>query len=152
MDAEGWDRIEAELLAEDATLPDGTVEGTGVPDWQALLDLIRRQDWRSELALDGEVMPAPVDAAALFPGRALGTLAIWITSSVRINVFCNATSVILFDFSTEDVRGGGMVAVGAFVRELGRSTGKVVKLSHEDDESQVLLTYDPTEDAFIGEA
>ena len=69
-----WDRIEAELLAEDATLPDGAIDDTGISDWQALLDLVRRRRWRCELTLDGEPVPAPRNAALLFHDHALGTL------------------------------------------------------------------------------
>lgn len=148
MDGADWDRVESALLAEGGTLPDGAVTGTVLSDWQAVLGLIGRQPWSCEFTMDGEPRPVPASAARLFDVPGGGLLAVQIAPGIQINVFPNAATEILFDFSTEEIQGGRLAEVGTFVRELGLAVGKPVALSHEGDDSLVFLTYDPESDTF----
>ena len=148
MERAEWARLEAVVLAETGTLPDGTVEGVGVDGWQRLLDLIRARGWPSEFQVDGEIRPLPAAAADLFLPDAFGAVAVCVSPAIRINVFPCSVDDICFDFDTREISGGGLQVVGEFTRDVGRCVQSRVKLAHEGDGSGVFLTYDPANDTF----
>jgi hypothetical protein len=148
MEGAEWAKLEAAVLAETGTLPDGTVEGVAIDGWQRLLDLIRGRGWPSEFQVDGEIRPLPAAAEDLFLPDALGTLAVWVSRAIRINVFPYSVDDICFDFDTREIGGGGLQVVGEFTRDVGRCVQRQVKLSHEGDGTGVFLTYDPANDTF----
>ncbi len=92
--------------------------------------------------------PPPSAAKDLFPADSLGTLAVWITPTIRINVFPSGVEDVCFDFDTREIADGGLEVVGQFCRDVGRRLARPVTLSHEGDRTGVFLTYDPATDTF----
>ncbi|MGN6695481.1 MAG: hypothetical protein ACTHN0_14990 [Aquihabitans sp.] len=148
MDDAAWDAVEAVVVSGGGALPDGMVHDVGMPGWQALLDLIHRRSWTSELRSDGDPRPVPGSAIELFATGLYGTIAVWITPSVQINVFANGQESVCFDFDIRELAGGGLRQVAAFVRDLGRALDEPVELAHEGDSAAVFLVYDPASDSF----
>lgn len=149
VDSADWLRVEAAVVAETGTLPDGTVDGVRILDWQAFLNLVKERGWRAEFKANGDPRPVPKIAEDLFLGPdARATLSLWITPTIQINVFIYDSKQICFDFATREIAGGGLRVVGEFCRDLGRTTGKPVRLAHEGHGASNFLLYDPTSDTF----
>ena len=73
-------------------------------------------------------------------------LKIWPVTGLQVNLFPFGQDSIDFDLDSRELAGPGLDDCVDFVREVGRSIGKVVELSHEGDESLVFLRYDPNAD------
>ena len=137
-------QIELELALE-PSLPNGVVRNTSVDDWQRLLDLIRRRGWRAEWS-GGGGWSVPPSAAEMFAEEERHALKIWPVTGLQVNLFPFGQDSIDFDLDSRELAGPGLDDCVDFVREVGRSIGKVVELSHEGDESLVFLRYDPNAD------
>jgi len=137
-------QIEVDLAVE-PTLPNGVVRDTSVHDWQRLLDLVRREGWPAEWS-GGGGWPVPPSAAEMFAEEERHALKVWPVASLQVNLFPFGEDRIDFDLDSRELAGRGLDDCVAFVREVGRSIGKVVELSHEGDESLVFLRYEPETD------
>ena len=135
-------QIELDLALE-PSLPNGILRDTSVHDWQRLLDLVQRERWPTEWSGGGEW---PLSAAEMFAVDERHTLKVWPATTLQVNLFPLGQDSIDFDLDSRQLAGQGLGVCVDFVREVGRSIGKVVELSHEGDESLVFLRYDPDTD------
>lgn len=147
MDPVSRRQIELDLALE-PSLPDGIVRDTSVRDWQQLLDLVRHKGWPSEWSAGGG-RPVPRFAAEMFADEEHNTFKVWPVTSLQVNVFPLGEDSIDFDLDSRELTGRGFDHCVDFVREVGRSIGKVVELSHEGDGSLVFLRYDPDTDEMM---
>ena len=128
-------------------LPDGIVDDTDLRDWEAALKMAADLGWQARPS-DGSRLEH-LSAERLFAEDLLHTVAIWPSSEVQINLFPLSISSIDFDFSTREVVDQGSLDVLCdFLRSLGRSVGKPVRVVFEGTTTEI-LRYEPGSDEFV---
>lgn len=90
------------------SLPDVSIDGTSVDDWQAVLDLVRSRGWACEYSEDGAVARLPRAEVMLARGvEASVTLRIWPVLGVIAIFRPYAADSIDFDVDLRELQGPG---------------------------------------------
>lgn len=135
-----WDDVRDFFdLEREGCLPDVWVTGTGVEDWQAVLDLIVASGWRSEYSEGGVVMPLPRAGAVLSrPADAeCADLRVWPTPDVSTIFRLESAEEIGFDVDLRELQGQERLDVlCGFLRAIGGRLGKPVVMTPEGDWEQ----------------
>lgn len=135
---------------ENGVLPDVTVPGTDVGDWQAVLDLVRSKGWAYEYSEDGRVGRVPT--AEVMIGRladASVVFKVWPVAGVQVNFFPLSADEVLLDVDLRELQGQARLdALCAMLRAIGRRLAKPVQLSPEGD-ARPVLGYQPASDRVV---
>jgi hypothetical protein len=141
--------VDWQLLAPDFR-PDGSLRdiyvlGTGLPDWQQVLDMVRRWAPKPTFAIDGEPTPLPERVEEIFrPGREPSAVLSLGVGGVTLNCHFFAEEEIEFDFDPAEVTGSAQAeALANFMSLLGEATAKIVVLTMENSPAAVILRYSP---------
>ncbi|MFF7454359.1 hypothetical protein [Kitasatospora sp. NPDC008115] len=133
-------------------LPDVSVEGTSVEDWQAVFDLVRSSGWAwtysqgrviRSLPPAVEVLTRPADAETvdLRVRPAPGVLAVFRPMSAE---------EIDFDVDLRELQGQeGVDGLCRFLAAVGRRLGKPVVMTAEGDHGHPVLGFDPAADRVV---
>ncbi|MFF0295279.1 hypothetical protein ACFYST_17580 [Kitasatospora sp. NPDC004614] len=148
-----WDDVR-EFFDPDlmGALPDVSVPGASVADWQALFDLVGTAGWTWEYMVGGvaeqlpraaEVLARPADAETveLRVRPVPGVLAIFrLLSDEEID----------FDVDLRELQGQtGVDHLCHLLRTIGRRLGKAVQLAAEGDYGHPVLGFDPAADRVV---
>jgi hypothetical protein len=135
----------AEDLAPDGSLRDVYVFGTSLTDWDRALTFAASCDATIEYSVDGEVQSnLPTAATALGLRRDASPLLRVCLGGVTFACHFFTPDEIEFDFVPNEIdRPERLQALLQFVEGLGRSTGKVVVVTHENSPKLTFLRYDP---------
>jgi hypothetical protein len=133
-------------------LPDVSVSGTSVEDWQAVFDLVRSKGWaweysegavRRRLPSATEVLSRPADAEIV-------TLRVWPVPDVLVIFRPWSATEIDFDVDLRQLRGqAGVDTLCNFLCTVGRRLGKPVSVSAEGDYGHPVLGFDPAADRVV---
>ncbi|MET7686655.1 hypothetical protein ABZT06_01450 [Streptomyces sp. NPDC005483] len=127
-------------------LPDVTVPGTSLDDWQAVLDLVRSRGWSYAYTEDGVAvrLPRAADMLARSPGVD-AALQVWPTPGVLAIFRAYEVGTIDFDVDLRELQGQtGVDALCLLLRAVGRRLGKPVLLTPESDPLHPVLGFDVT--------
>lgn len=137
-----WDDVKPLFDTENyGALPDVVMEGTGVEDWQLLLDLIRDRGWKSEYVRDGESFPLP-SAVDFIADNAL--LKVWPVPEILAIFRAYSAESIDFDVDLRELQGQERldVLVG-FLTAIGRRLGRSVLMYPEGSDHDPVLGSTP---------
>lgn len=133
-------------------LPDVSVSGTSVEDWQAVFDLVRSKGWAWEysegdvarrLPSAAEVLPRPADAKIV-------TLRVWPAPDVLVIFRPWSATEIDFDVDLRRLQGqAGVDILCDFLCTVGRRLGKPVSMSAEGDYGHPVLGFNPAADRVV---
>ncbi|MFE9429098.1 hypothetical protein ACFYNO_39825 [Kitasatospora sp. NPDC006697] len=133
-------------------LPDLSVEGTSVEDWQAVFDVVRSCGWAWEysqgrvavpLPLAVEVLSRPADAETV-------NLQVWPVSGVLAIFRPMFAEEIDFDVDLRELQGQeGVDVLCGFLAAVGRRLGKPVAMTAEGDYGRPVLGFDPAADRVV---
>lgn len=128
-----WSDVGGWYDPPDAPLHDGCVVGAG--GQRAVVELVRRQGWRSE-------------------ELASGTLAVWPADGFQVNFFDCGGEDVDFDIDVRELRGQERLdLLSAFLRVMGQAFRAPVAMRGEgDDPGFSLFHYDPETDEFVLDA
>ncbi|MET7740890.1 hypothetical protein [Streptomyces sp. NPDC005385] len=133
-------------------LPDVSVPGTSVEEWQALFDLVRSSRWTWRYS-DGGVagpLPSAVDVLSRPPGADAVDLRVWPVPDV-LAIFCPVSAEgIYFDVDLRELQGqAGVDILCEFLGAIGRRLGKPVLMTGEGDFDNPVLGFDPVADRVV---
>ncbi|MFE4517579.1 hypothetical protein ACFRMQ_25670 [Kitasatospora sp. NPDC056783] len=141
------DFFDPELMG---ALPDVSVAGTSVEDWQAVFDLVRSRGWTWEYSVGGVAGPLPSAAEVLLSRPAdAETVALraWPVPDVLVIFRPMSADEIDFDVDLRELQGqAGVDTLCGFLRAIGRRLGKPVAMTAEGDEGNPVLGFDPVAD------
>ncbi|WP_369273694.1 hypothetical protein AB5J55_30510 [Streptomyces sp. R11] len=132
-------------------LPDVSVAGTSVEDWQALFDLVQSSGWAWEYSEGGvgalppavEVLTRPADAETV-------DLRVWPVPGVLAIFWPMVAEEIDFDVDLRELQGQeGVDVLCRFLTVVGRRLGKPVVMTAEGDYGNPVLGFDPTADRVV---
>ncbi|MEU8949366.1 hypothetical protein [Streptomyces sp. NPDC048489] len=133
-------------------LPDVSVAGTSVDDWQAVFDLAGSGGWRWEysegcvrrpLPSAQEVLSRPVDADAAL-------LKVWPVADVQVNFWPMSPGEIDFDVDLRELQGQeGVDVLCGLLGTIGRRLGRAVLMTGEGDRGRPVLGFDPRADCVV---
>ncbi|SOB85185.1 hypothetical protein [Streptomyces sp. 1331.2] len=133
-------------------LPDVSVEGTSVDDWQAVFDLVRSSGWAWEY-LEGRVaVPLPPAAEVLSrpAGAETVNLQVWPVPGVLAIFRPMSAEEIDFDVDLRELQGQeGVDTLCRFLAAVGRRLGKPVAMTAEGDYGNPVLGFDPAADRVV---
>lgn len=121
------------------------VPGTGVADWQAVVDLVRSRGWAYEYLVDGRVTRLPADVVDVLDRReqTMVELRVWPTRDVLAIFRPFSVEQIDFDVDLRELQGQQRLDVlCSFLRAIGRRLGKPVVMTPEGGHDIALLGYD----------
>ncbi|MET9316048.1 hypothetical protein ABZX12_29885 [Kribbella sp. NPDC003505] len=127
-------------------LPDVSVAGTSVDDWQAVFDLIRSSGWAWEYSVGGVAGPLPSAAEVLMrPASADAVdLRVWPVPDVLAIFRPMSAEEIDFDVDLRELQGQERVDIlCGFFAAVGRRLGKPVVMTAEGDNGHPVLGFDP---------
>ncbi|GJF33030.1 hypothetical protein KNE206_57300 [Kitasatospora sp. NE20-6] len=134
------------------TLPDVSVAGTSVEDWQAVFDLVRAKGWTWEYSVGGvpgplppatEVLSRPADAET-------ADLRVWPVPEVLAIFRPMSADEIDFDVDLRELQGqAGADTLCGLLRAIGRRLGKPVAMAAEGDYGNPVLGFDPVADRVV---
>ncbi|MGW4384402.1 hypothetical protein [Kitasatospora sp. NPDC004531] len=131
-------------------LPDVSVPGTTVDDWQAVFDLVAgASGWAWEYTVGGAVGPLPTAAEVLARPADAETveLRVWPAPGVLAIFRPCCAEEIDFDVDLRELQGQqGVDRLCALLTVIGRRLGKPVELSAEGDYGHPVLGFDPVAD------
>ncbi|MFJ2398131.1 hypothetical protein ACIOTI_36050 [Streptomyces sp. NPDC087843] len=135
-------------------LPDVWVAGTGVEDWQAVIDLIVASGWPREYSEGGVVMPLPRAGEVLSrPADAeCADLRVWPAPDVLAIFRLESAEEIGFDVDLRELQGQERLDVlCGFLRAIGHRLGKPVVMTPEGDwdQSHPVLGFDVESDRVV---
>ncbi|MBM9509459.1 hypothetical protein [Actinacidiphila acididurans] len=133
-------------------LPDVSVAGTSVEDWQAVFDLIRSSGWMWEYTVGGVAGPLPSAAEVLSRPADAETVELLVRPipDVRAIFRPMATEAIDFDVDLRELQGQeGVDVLCRFFAVLGRRLGKPVVMTAEGDYGHPVLGFDPAADRVV---
>lgn len=133
-------------------LPDVSVSGTSVEDWQAVFDLVRSSGWVWEYSEGDNTRPLPSAAEVLTrPADAeMVSLSVWPVAGVRAIFRPMSAAEIDFDVDLRELQGQvGVDTLCGFLRAIGRRLGKPVSMTAEGDHGHPVLGYDPAADRVV---
>jgi hypothetical protein len=133
------------------SLPDVSIDGTSVDDWQAVLALVRSRGWACEYSEDGAVVRLPRAEVMLARGVEVSVmLRIWPVPGVMAIFRPYAADSIDFDVDLRELQGQVQLNVlCAFLRAIGRSLDKSVVLAPETDPRHPVLGFDVEADRVV---
>ncbi|GHF10808.1 hypothetical protein GCM10014715_78070 [Streptomyces spiralis] len=133
-------------------LPDVSVAGTSVEDWQAVFDLVRSSGWAweySEGSVAGALRPAvevltrPADAETV-------DLRVWPVPGVLAIFRPMVAEEIDFDVDLRELQGQeGVDVLCRFLAVVGRRLGKPVVMTAEGDYENPVFRFDPAADRVV---
>ncbi|MDX3076215.1 hypothetical protein [Streptomyces sp. MI02-7b] len=133
-------------------LPDLSVAGTSVEDWQAVFDLVRSSGWTWEYAEGdavgalppaGEVLSRPADAET-------ADLRVRPVPDVLVIFRPMSAEEIDFDVDLRELQGQtGVDTLCGFLRAIGRRLDKPVVMTAEGDHGNPVLGFDPGGDRVV---
>ncbi|MCT9931801.1 hypothetical protein N5079_16435 [Planotetraspora sp. A-T 1434] len=128
-------------------LPDVVIEGTGLDDWQALLDLVGSQGWAYEYSQDGEVLDLPPAAEMVAAGGAAVALRVWPVPEVLAVFRPFSAESIDFDVDLRELQGQERLDILCdLFRVIGRRLRKPVLLMPEGVDVHPVLGFDVDSD------
>ncbi|MER7755254.1 hypothetical protein [Kitasatospora sp. NPDC097643] len=133
-------------------LPDVSVPGTSVEDWQAVFDLVRSSGWTWEYCEGGVVAPLPSAAEVLSrpAGAESVDLRVWPVPDVLAIFRPMSAEEIDFDVDLRELQGQvGVDTLCALLCAIGRRLGKPVSMTAEGDYGYPVLGFDPTADQAV---
>ncbi|WP_204018418.1 hypothetical protein [Sphaerimonospora thailandensis] len=146
-----WDDVKQFFDMDlNGALPDVTVEGAGVDDWQALFDLVRSQGWAHEYSLDGDLLDLPSAADALAAGEAVATLKVWPIPAVLAIFRPYRAESIDFDVDLRELQSQERLDILCdLFRVVGRRLRKPVLMTPEGDRGHPVLGFDVESDRVV---
>ena len=140
-----WETFSREMAGAAGSLPDLTVAGTSMADWQWLLDRLHSGRWTVGYSEDGEFIPMPTSAAEIFTAdREASRIAKVQIDGLWLNCHFWTVEEIDFDIDPREVQDeAGFETLLRFMAWLGDSLDKPVYLSHEGSAESVILRYPP---------
>jgi hypothetical protein len=134
------------------TLPDVSVGGVSVEDWQAVLDLVRSSGWAWEYR-EGEVVGSLPSAEVVFArpaGSEMVDLRVWPDPAVLAIFRPYSADSIDFDVDLRELQGQQRLDIlCAFLATIGRRLGKPVLMAPEGDEEYPVLGFQPEADRVV---
>ncbi|WP_411144609.1 hypothetical protein [Streptomyces sp. x-80] len=148
-----WDDVK-EFFDPDlmGALPDVSVAGTSVEDWQAVFDLVRSRGWTWEYSAGGVVGPLPPAAVVLSrpAGAETVDLRVWPVPGVLAIFRTMSADEIDFDVDLRELQGqAGVDTLCGFLCAIGRRLGKPVAMTAEGDYGNPVLGFDPAADCVV---
>lgn len=147
-----WDDVR-EWFDPDANgvLPNVTVPGTDVADWQAVLDLVRSKGWAYEYSEDGLVGRVPTAEVMIRRSAQASVLfKVWPVAGVQANFFPHSADEVLFDVDLRELQGQARLdALCAMLGAIGRRLAKPVRLSPEGFDVRPVLGYQVVSDRVV---
>ncbi|MFJ2770941.1 hypothetical protein [Streptomyces sp. NPDC087300] len=133
-------------------LPDVSVAGASVADWQAVFDLVRTSGWPWEYLEGGiagrlppaaEVLARPADAETV-------VLRVWPAPEVLMIFRPTSPDEVDFDIDLRELQGQhGVDLLCAFLAAVGRRLDKPVMMTAEGNYGQPVLGFDPATDSVV---
>ncbi|MFE3112397.1 hypothetical protein ACFXKJ_29905 [Kitasatospora indigofera] len=133
-------------------LPDVSVVGTSVEDWQAVFDLVGSKGWTWEYSVGGVAGPLPSAAEVLSRPADAETvdLRVWPVPDVLAVFRPIYAGEIDFDVDLRELQGqAGVDTLCEFLCALGRRLGKPVVITAEGDSGNAVLGFDPVADRVV---
>jgi len=133
-------------------LPDVSVVGASVEDWQAVFDLVRSSGWAWEFSEGGVAGPLPSAAEVLSrPADAESVdLRGWPVPDVLAIFRPMSADEIDFDVDLRELQGqAGVDTLCGFLCAIGRRLGKPVAMTAEGDYGNPVLGFDPVADRVV---
>ena len=143
-----WDDV-AHYFEPDGALLDAYVFNVGMADWQHVVDAVRAQPWQLDYTVGGSSHPLPPQVSDIFavPGDAATTLTIRPMPDIAVNTHFFSDDEIDFDVDPGELQGQDRLDVlCSFLRTVGRTLGKPVVLTPENNPAWPLITYTPDDD------
>ncbi|WP_149548506.1 hypothetical protein [Streptomyces marokkonensis] len=133
-------------------LPDVSVAGTSVEDWQAVFDLVQSNGWAWEYSEGGvvgalpravEVLTRPADAETV-------ALRVWPVPGVLAIFWPMVAEEIDFDVDLRELQGQeGVDVLCRFLTVVGRRLSKLVVMTASGDYGNPVLGFDPAADRVV---
>lgn len=133
-------------------LPDVSVQGVAVEDWQTVFDLVRSSDWGWEYSEGGVSGPLPPAVEVLTRPADADTVDLRVRLVPGVLVIFRPMSAeeIDFDFDLRELQGQqGVDILCGFLTTLGRQLGKAVTMTAEGDYENPVLGFDPGADRVV---
>lgn len=133
-------------------LPDVSVEGASVADWQSVFDLVRSSGWAWEFAEGGVAGPLPSAAEVLTRPADAETvdLRVWPVPGVLAIFRPMSAEEIDFDVDLRELQGQeGVDDLCRFLAAVGRRLGKPVVMTAEGDYGNAVFGFDPAADRVV---
>ncbi|CCK25070.1 hypothetical protein BN159_0691 [Streptomyces davaonensis JCM 4913] len=148
-----WDDVSAFFDPHSTgSLPDLSVPGTTVEDWQAVLDLVQAQGWTHEY-FEGETrLPLPPAETVLSrpPDAECPSLRVWPVAEVLAIFRFYWDEEIDFDVDLRELQGQERLDVlCGFLRAIGRRLGKPVLMDPEGCHGHPVLGFDVAADRVV---
>ncbi|MGW2307707.1 hypothetical protein [Actinomadura luteofluorescens] len=127
-------------------LPDVSVAGTSVEDWQALFDLVRLSGWSWEYSVGGAAEPLPpaADVLARPVDAETADLRVWPVPGVLVIFRPRSAEEIDFDVDLRELQGQeGVDVLCRLLTAMGRRLRKPVVMTAEGDYGGPVLGFDP---------
>ncbi|MFF0087758.1 hypothetical protein ACFYR1_50360 [Streptomyces canus] len=133
------------------SLPDVSVAGTSIDDWQAVLDLVRSRGWACEYSEDGAVLRLPRAGVMLARGvEASVMLRVWPVPGVLAIFRPYEAGSIDFDVDLRELQGQVQLnALCGFLGAIGRRLSKPVLFAPETDSGHPVLGFDVDADRVV---
>lgn len=140
-----WEQVRLDF-AYDGALRDIYVLGTDLPDWQAVLDIMRTFTPPPIFIVDAAVSDLPYNAETIMNLRASNSPLLKISLGVvTLHSHFFTSKEIDFDLNGEALQSQqDLDAVLNFMRLLGKVTSKVVILTPEERREHPILRYEPS--------
>jgi hypothetical protein len=123
-------------------LPDVSVGGVSVEDWQTVLDLVRSSDWAY---CEGGVVGSLPSAEVVFArpaGSEMVDLRVWPDPAVLVIFRPYSADSIDFDVNLRELQGQQRLDIFCgFLGTIGRKLGKPVLMAPEGDEEHPVLGF-----------
>ncbi len=133
-------------------LPDVSVAGTSVEDWQAVFDLVRSSGWTREYTEGGVAgaLPSAVEVLSRPADAETAELRVWPVSDVLAIFRPMSAEEIDFDVDLRELHGqAGVDTLCGFLCAIGRRLGKPVVMTAEGDYGNPVLGFDPAADRVV---
>ncbi|WP_285629363.1 hypothetical protein [Actinoallomurus iriomotensis] len=133
-------------------LPDVSVSGVSVEDWQAVFDLVRSSGWAWEYR-EGRVVGSLPSAEVVFArpaGSETGDLRVWPDPAALVIFRPYSADSIDFDVDLRELQGQRRLdLLCAFLATIGRRLGKPVLMAAKGDEEHPVLGFWPEADRVV---
>lgn len=136
------------VFVRDGSLRELYVLDTTIEDWRRLFDFVRGSTYGFRFRHGGDWQPMPRSPDGFFAGQSEWTTLLSIdVAGVIVNAHFFETNQIELDLVPNEVQTAERAAaLFAFMRGLGRSLSKPVRLTPESCRDYVLIEYDPASD------
>jgi hypothetical protein len=127
-------------------LPDVSVAGASVEDWQAVFDLVRSKGWRWEYLENGTArrLPSAADVLSRHADGRTVELWVWPVPGVLAIFRPMVADEIDFDVDLRELQDqDGVDTLCGLLRAIGRRLGKPVTMTAEGDYGSPVLGFDP---------